>query len=193
MISKGMLTDARELVQTQAAALASRLADGTPILGLEPSCILTLADEWPELLPGLQTQRIAAAAHLADEWLAGAAQAGKCDATFGPRYERCLLHGHCHQKALRGSAGSAAALKMIPGFEVAVLDAGCCGMAGSFGYERQHYDLSVAIANLQLVPALDAQPEAIAVATGTSCRHQIRDLTGRTARHPMEVLGVQLC
>jgi FAD/FMN-containing dehydrogenase/Fe-S oxidoreductase len=192
MISKGMLRGARELIQSQVGHLARRVTDGTPILGLEPSCVLTLADEWPELRPSPQTQRIAAAAHLADEWLAGRAKAGKCDATFGPRYEKCLLHGHCHQKALRGAGGSAAALKLVPGLEVNVLDAGCCGMAGSFGYEKEHYDLSVAIANLQLVPALTAEPEALVAATGTSCRHQIKDVSKRRARHPLELLAEQL-
>jgi Fe-S oxidoreductase len=107
---------------------------------------------------------------------------------LSPRPEKCLLHVHCHQKALRGTKGTAAALHLVPGLDLSVLDAGCCGMAGSFGFEKEHYDLSVAIAKLALLPALDAEPEAMVVAPGTSCRHQIRDLTGRRALHPMEVL-----
>jgi Fe-S oxidoreductase len=100
-----------------------------------------------------------------------------------------LFHGHCHQKALVGVGGSVDALKLVPGLDVTVLDAGCCGMAGAFGYEKEHYDVSVTIANLALVPAVTADPAATVVATGTSCRHQIRDLTGRAALHPLEVLG----
>ncbi len=106
-----------------------------------------------------------------------------------PRNERVLLHGHCHQKALRGSAGSAAALSLVPGLDVTALDAGCCGMAGSFGYEREHFDISEKIANLELLPALRAEPDAIVAATGTSCRHQIRDLAGRKALHPLEIIA----
>jgi Fe-S oxidoreductase len=80
-------------------------------------------------------------------------------------------------------------LRLVPGLDVAVLDAGCCGMAGAFGYEKEHYDVSVAVANLELVPAVKAEPDAVVVATGTSCRHQIRDLTGREPLHPLEVLA----
>jgi Fe-S oxidoreductase len=108
------------------------------------------------------------------------------------RNERCLLHAHCHQQALVGAGGSAAALHLVPGLEVTVLDSGCCGMAGAFGFERRHYDLSVAIANLELLPALAAAPQACVAAPGTSCRHQIRDLAGRRALHPVELLAEQI-
>ncbi len=192
MISKGFLRRTRALVQEQAPALARRMAAGTPLVGLEPSCLLTLADEWTELLPGADTRGVAAGCHLADDWLARQARAGKADLDLRPRPEKCLVHGHCHQKALVGSAGTAAALRLVPGLEVTVLDAGCCGMAGSFGFEREHYDLSVRIAGLALLPALAADPAALVVAPGTSCRHQILDLAGRHARHPLEVLDEQL-
>jgi FAD/FMN-containing dehydrogenase/Fe-S oxidoreductase len=192
MISKGFLRQARELIQDQAPRLAARLADGVPILGLEPSCILTLADEWPELVPGIATQRIAAAAELADAWLGREVAEGRCKLALQSRGGKYLLHGHCHQKALRGAAGSANALRLVPALDVTVLDAGCCGMAGSFGYEQEHYDLSVQIANLALVPAIQAAPETTIVAPGTSCRHQIKDLTGRKALHPLEVLQAAL-
>jgi FAD/FMN-containing dehydrogenase/Fe-S oxidoreductase len=192
MISKGFLTEARDLARAQVPALAERVADGTPILGLEPSCLLTLADEWPELVPGPEARRVAAAAELADVWLAQQVTAGKCRLPMGRQPGQCLLHGHCHQKALRGAGGSAAALRLVPGLEVTVLDAGCCGMAGSFGYEKEHFDLSAQIAGLELLPALRAAPEAMVAATGTSCRHQMRDLAGRHARHPLEVIEASM-
>jgi FAD/FMN-containing dehydrogenase/Fe-S oxidoreductase len=192
MISKGFLHRTRTLIHEQADALAQRLADGTPLLGLEPSCLLTLADEWTELLPGTPTRAISAAAHLADSWLAQQVHSGRCELSLRPRPEKCLLHGHCHQKALLGAGGSAAALRLVPQLDVTVLDTGCCGMAGSFGFEREHFDLSVAIANLALLPALEKSLEAIVAAPGTSCRHQIKDLAQRRARHPLEVLDEQL-
>ncbi len=192
LISKGMLTQARALIEAQAPTLAKRLQDGTPILGLEPSCLLTLADEWPELAPSQATRDIAAAAHLADEWLGRHLQAGRVGLSILPRDEPCLLHAHCHQKALRGVQGTLGMLRQIPALRVTVLDSGCCGMAGSFGYESEHYDLSVAIANLELLPALKEQPEALIIAPGTSCRHQIKDLARRRAWHPMEVLAEQI-
>ena len=105
---------------------------------------------------------------------------------------RAAPHGHCHQKALIGTGGTAALLKLIPGLDVRVLDTGYCGMAGSFGFETEHYDLSVQIAQLDLLPALALQPEALVVAPGTSCRHQIHDLTSRRALHPFELVAAAL-
>jgi len=188
MISKGYLLEAQALIGAQAARLAQRLGERTPLLGLEPSCVLTLADDWPELFPSYETRRIAAAAQPAETWLGEQVQAKICDLPLEPRIEKCLLHGHCHQKALCGSKGTAVALGLIPRLEVEVIDSSCCGMAGSFGYEKVHYDLSVAIANLDLLPLLGAQPDALVVAPGTSCRHQIRDLASRIALHPMELI-----
>jgi len=192
MISKGFLDQTRRMIQEQADSLAKRLSDGTPLLGLEPSCLLTLADEWTELLPGTQTRTIAAAAHLADNWVAERVKNGQCDLPLRPRPQQCLLHGHCHQKALLGAGGTAAARRLVPQLDVTVLDSGCCGMAGSFGFEREHFDLSVQIANLALLPALAKAPEALVAAPGTSCRHQIKDLAQRHALHPLEVLEEQL-
>jgi len=192
MISKGFLHRTKAVIQEQVGGLARRLADGTPLLGLEPSCLLTLADEWTELLPGPQTKAIAASSHLADNWLAQQIQTNRCELPLRPRPGKCVLHGHCHQKALLGAGGTAAALRLVPELDVTVLDTGCCGMAGSFGFEREHYDLSVQIANLALLPALEQAPAATVVAPGTSCRHQIKDLAGRHACHPLEVLEEQM-
>ena len=191
MVSKGFLSPARALIQEQLPGLLRRQANGVPLLGLEPSCLLTLADEWPELLPGAETQRVAATVDLADNWLADQVRMGRCDLKLKEKPQKCLLHGHCHQKALRGTKGTAALLSLVPGLKVVVLDAGCCGMAGSFGFEKAHYDISVSIAQLALLPALHAEPEALVVAPGTSCRHQIKDLAGRRALHPLEV--VEMC
>jgi Fe-S oxidoreductase len=188
LISKGYLTKARELAREQLPALAARVADGTPILGLEPSCVLTLADEWPELVPGPDADRVAGAVHLADHWLTERIATGEAELSLRLSADTCVFHGHCHQRALAGVRGSVAALQSVPGLTVKALDAGCCGMAGAFGYEKEHYDLSVQIAGLELLPALATERDAIVAATGTSCRHQIRDLTGRHALHPIEVI-----
>ncbi|MSQ93151.1 MAG: FAD-binding oxidoreductase [Gemmataceae bacterium] len=197
LISKGYLSDARQLIQEQAPRLATRIASGMPILGLEPSCLLTLVDEWPELVPGSATAAIAKAAQLADGWLADQVRLGRAQLKLATHHSpltthQALLHGHCHQKALVGMGGTVALLKLIPGLDVRVLDTGCCGMAGSFGFETEHYDLSVQIAQLDLLPALAKQPDAIVVAPGTSCRHQIHDLDGRRALHPLELLAAAL-
>jgi Fe-S oxidoreductase/FAD/FMN-containing dehydrogenase len=189
MISKGFLDSARALAQEGIARLDRHASAGVPILGLEPSCILTLADEWPELVPGAAAKRVAAAAEMADGWLARQLRDCGLSLDLPPAAGRALFHGHCHQKALVGVNGSTDALGFVPGLDVTVLDAGCCGMAGAFGYEKQHYDVSVAIAKLALVPAVQSDPAATIIATGTSCRHQIRDLTGRHALHPLEVLA----
>ncbi len=189
MISKGFLTDARQLARDGIAKLERYAVAGVPILGLEPSCILTLADEWPELVPGPAAKRVAAAAEMADGWLACQVRDNGLSLDLAPRSGTAVFHSHCHQKSLVSAKGTVEALKLAQGFDVTLLDAGCCGMAGMFGYEKEHYDVSVKIAGLELVPSLNANPEATVIATGTSCRHQIRDLTGRAALHPLEVLA----
>ena len=189
MLSKGFLTDARKLARDGIAKLDRFAAAGIPVLGLEPSCILSLSDEWPELVPGPAAKRVAAAAEMADGWLARQVSDNGLSLDVSPLVGKALLHPHCHQKALIGSKGTTDALRLVRGLDVTVLDAGCCGMAGAFGYEKQHYDVSVKIANLELIPAVNANPTATVIATGTSCRHQIRDLTGRVALHPLEVMA----
>jgi Fe-S oxidoreductase len=188
LISKGFLLEARRLAQTQVPQLARRTAEGAPILGLEPSCLLALADDWPDLVPTADARRVADSAFLADGWLARKINTGRTNLSLGRREGACLFHGHCHQQALRQAKGSVDALRLVPGWDVEPLDAGCCGMAGAFGMESSHYDISVQIAELQLLPAIRANSGAIVAATGTSCRHQIRDLTGRRALHPLELI-----
>jgi FAD/FMN-containing dehydrogenase/Fe-S oxidoreductase len=191
LISKGYLPEARDLVLAQAPKLAARIAAGTPLIGLEPSCLLTLVDEWPELVPGPATALIAKTAQLADGWIANQVREGKRELKLNMERgtQQAIVHGHCHQKALVGMSGTANLLKLIPGLDVRLLDTGCCGMAGSFGYERAHYDLSVTIAQQDLLPKLGQQPDALVIAPGTSCRHQIRDLAQRRALHPLEVVA----
>ena len=188
MLSKGYLAEVKDLITRQSADLARRITPGTVILGWEPSCALTLTDEWPELLPNEDTRKIAGAVRLADHWLGERLASGELSLPITSHAAACTFHGHCHQRALTGVAGSANLLKMVPGLNVKTLDAGCCGMAGSFGYEKKHYDTSVKIAGLELLPALKADESATIAATGTSCRHQIHDLTGREALHPLEIL-----
>jgi FAD/FMN-containing dehydrogenase/Fe-S oxidoreductase len=193
LISKGFLKEAQALAAAQLPELARRVEGGIPILGMEPSCVLTLMDEWPELVPGPEAEKVAGAVQLAEVWVGEKLrERGLTEATKSSEVEKCLFHGHCHQRALCGVRGTTQALEQVLGLDVQTLDAGCCGMAGAFGFEKEHYDLSVKIANLQLIPALKKEPDAIIAATGTSCRHQIRDLTGRKALHPLQIIAERM-
>ena len=187
-ISKGYLDEAKKLAQAGVDRLASFADKGIPILGLEPSCILTLCDEWPELVSETDAAAIARNSFLAEAWLDRHLSDNGLSLGFAAHPQPIVYHGHCQQKALVGTSASVDALMG----NVTVLDAGCCGMAGSFGYEVEHYDISVAIAELALLPSLRLRPEATIVASGTSCRHQIRDLTGRHALHPLELMLASL-
>jgi FAD/FMN-containing dehydrogenase/Fe-S oxidoreductase len=192
-ISKGLLEEAKRCAEQLAARLAPEAARGSLIVGCEPSCLLTLREEHPVLLPGdARVKVVAAQARLVEELLVEALAAGRLPippARGADHAKRILFHGHCHQKALAGTAATVALLERIPGAEVVELDAGCCGMAGSFGFEREHYDLSMAIGALRLFPALEAEgPDTLVAATGVSCRQQIAQGVGRRARHPVELL-----
>jgi FAD/FMN-containing dehydrogenase/Fe-S oxidoreductase len=187
LISKGMLDQAREHAAWTVARLAPAAERGVPIVGLEPSCLLTLRDEWVDLLRSEPARAVARQALLLEEFLLRERERG-LQLEFRGHGRRVLLHGHCHQKALVGTAPTVAVLRWA-GFEVAEVDSGCCGMAGSFGFEREHYDLSVWLGNRRLAPAVRAAPpDTEIVAPGMSCRQQIEHLTGRRARHPAEIL-----
>lgn len=191
-LSKGLLTQARSM----AAALVERLAPyaerGVPIVGCEPSCVLTLRDEFLDLLPDDPRVRVVAdQVHLVPELLVRAVDDGdlRLDPASALAGRRIVLHGHCHEKALTGTRATLELLQRIPGATVHEIDAGCCGMAGSFGYESEHYELSMQIGGLRLFPSLAAEdPEVLVAATGVSCRQQIAHGTPRTARHPVELL-----
>lgn len=197
-ISKGMLREAREGHRGLLQRLGGAAAAGVPIVGCEPSCVLTLGEELPDLAAGSGTpgevdaaRAVAGRARLVDDLLADAVEEGalELDPASPVAGRPILFHGHCHQKAARATAGSLRLLRAIPGSTVEVLDAGCCGMAGSFGFEREHYELSMAIGGQRLFPAVrEAPADALVAATGVSCRQQVAHGTGRTARHPLVLL-----
>jgi FAD/FMN-containing dehydrogenase/Fe-S oxidoreductase len=184
-LSKGLVGKARD----RARNLVDRVADRGPVVGVEPSCLLTLRDEYPAILPGdSRAHTVAAAATLPEELLLQAIADGRLALRPMPG-TRILFHGHCHQKAVTGTAATVALLRAIPGADVTEVDAGCCGMAGSFGFEAEHYDLSMRIGELRLFPAVRAEPATTVIAaSGVSCRQQIAHGTGRTARHPLEIV-----
>jgi FAD/FMN-containing dehydrogenase/Fe-S oxidoreductase len=187
MISKGMLAEAREHAAWNVARLHPYAARGVAIVGLEPSCLLTLRDEYVDLLRTDEARTVAGQSVLLEQFLLRERGRG-LTLPFAAHGRRALLHGHCHQKALVGTAPTVEALRWA-GYEVAEVDSGCCGMAGSFGFEREHYDVSVWLGNRRLAPAVKAAPaDTEVVAPGVSCRQQIEHLAGRRARHPAEAL-----
>ncbi len=184
--SKGFLSQAQELARRNIEHLLPWARRGVPIVGCEPSCLLMLVDEYPDLVPGPDAQTVASQAALVDTHLVRAGVA----LPLRRAAQKIVVHGHCHQKALVGVQDTMSALAMIPGAEVQLLDSGCCGMAGSFGYE--HYEMSMAIGQRVLFPAVRSAPDAQIIAPGFSCRHQIQHGTGRQAKHPLELLAERL-
>lgn len=189
-ISKGLVDQGKRLAQRNVYKLAGYVERGWPILGCEPSCLLTLADEYPDLFPSTATERVKQNAFLLDGWLAEKMESGACNLEFNPLNETALLHGHCQQKALVGLKGTKQALQLVPDLSVRDVDSGCCGMAGSFGYE--HFDVSQQIGERVLFPAVRAHESGPVLAPGFSCRHQIADGAARTPLHPIELLAQQL-
>ena len=195
-ISKGLLGQARAMAAGMAARLAPDAERGVPIVGCEPSCLLTLREEHLSLLPGdPRAEAVARQTRLVEELLVEAIDDGAL--RLDPASPVCgrpiVFHGHCHQKALAGTAATVALLERIPGARVTELDAGCCGMAGSFGFEAEHYELSMQVGESRLFPALRAADAGTLVAaTGVSCRQQIAHGVGLRARHPVELVRAAL-
>jgi FAD/FMN-containing dehydrogenase/Fe-S oxidoreductase len=194
-LSSGMVDEAKAKARELIAALLPFAEQGIAIVGLEPSCLLTLRDEMLVMGLGEAAQTVSRHALLFEEFLAREATAGKLDelkAKLKPAGQAILLHGHCHQKAFGAVSPIIDVLKLIPGAQPELIESSCCGMAGSFGYEASHYEVSMQMAELSLLPAVRKQPESIVVADGTSCRHQIRDGAQREAIHVAVLMARQL-
>jgi FAD/FMN-containing dehydrogenase/Fe-S oxidoreductase len=191
--SKGLLNEARTLARQNVAIFLPLISAETPILGVEPSAILGFRDEYPKLVEPNQREaarELGRHALLIESFLVQEAQAGRISsADFSNARQHVLVHAHCHQKAFAGAEVTAQALSLPQNFTVELIPSGCCGMAGSFGYEKEHYEVSMQVGELVLFPAVrQASKDAIIAAPGTSCRHQILDGTQKHAQHPVEIL-----
>ncbi len=193
MISLGMLDEAKALAEDTVSKLAGYAREGLPIVGLEPSCLLTLRDEYLHLLPNNADARLVAEkSMLFDEFFLQMKESNTLPQFTQQEREAVTIHGHCHQKALCGMKEQTQMLTAA-GYDCHLLDTGCCGMAGAFGYESEHVDISLKMAELNLLPALrELKPDALIAASGTSCRHQITDGCGKYALHPVELVKRRL-
>jgi Fe-S oxidoreductase len=193
-LAAGMVEEARAEARRTIAALQPFLERGTPVLGVEPSCLFTFQDEYEALLPNDAGARMLAEhARLADAHLAKRLR----EAGAGVPWKdagglELRVHGHCHQKAFGTFEATLELLRTVPGSRVSAIESSCCGMAGAFGHEKAHYDVSMTMAEADLLPAVRAAPEACVIAAGTSCRQQIAHGTGRSALHPLAWLAQQL-
>ncbi len=193
-LSVGLVDRARAEAERLIAALAPQVAAGRQVVGLEPSCLLTLRDEMPALLPGEATQRIADAAKMLEEYVVEGAEAGTLSLPLQTPARRILLHGHCHQKAMNIMPAIQRTLALLPDTEIAIADTSCCGMAGTFGYGIDTEAVSRQMGELSLLPAVRAEGhDTLIVADGISCRHQIADGAARVAHHVARVLDLALC
>jgi FAD/FMN-containing dehydrogenase/Fe-S oxidoreductase len=191
-LAVGDVAHAREEMARTLAALAPFLARDLSVTGLEPSCLLTFRDELTAVLPGADAKHLAQNALLFEDFIAREAEAGRFAARFVPLKEKILLHGHCHQKAFGAMGAVEKTLRLIPDLDLEIIESSCCGMAGAFGYQTETYAVSQQMAELALLPAVRAEPDAIIVADGTSCRHQIKDGAGREAIHVARLLAKSL-
>ncbi len=192
-LSKGMVRKAKEIINTNINLLYPLVNENTPMVGLEPSAILTFRDEYIDLATDENFEKAKALSKnvfYVDEFIAREFAAGKIDAAlFSSSTKKIKLHGHCQQKAWNALNDTEIILSIPKNYTVETIPSGCCGMAGSFGYEKEHYDLSMQIGELVLFPEVrNADTETIIAAPGTSCRHQIKDGTGAKAKHPVEIL-----
>jgi FAD/FMN-containing dehydrogenase/Fe-S oxidoreductase len=192
-ISKGLLSTARNWARRNVEALLPYARRGVPIVGTEPSCLLTFRDEYPELLRDEDSQALAGQTFLLDELLTklAAEEPERVAAIFREDAElEVLLHAHCHQKAIVGPEPTLRMLNLVPGYKASLVETSCCGMAGSFGFEAEHYEISKAMGSLKLFPAVEAAADDTAIAiTGVSCRQQIGHFTSRTPRHAIELVA----
>lgn len=192
-LSKGLVREAQKIAIRNVELLKDLITDETPIIGIEPSAILTLRDEYLDLVsPNLKksAEKIAKNTFLFEEWFAREIDRKNINKSAFTEEKRLIkVHGHCHQKALSSMTPSKKTLSLPVNYEVQMIPSGCCGMAGSFGYEKEHYEISMKIGELVLFPTVRKQSEDVIIAAaGTSCRHQIKDGTGRIAKHPIEIL-----
>ncbi len=192
-LSKGLLEEARDLARANVAVFKDLVSEQTPLIGVEPSAILTFRDEYPDLLRGQEkadAKNIGRYTFMIEEFLARELEQGRIDPErFGDQKALIKVHGHCQQKALSSMTPVKIILTRLGNNEVHMIPSGCCGMAGSFGYEKEHFDLSMKIGELVLFPTVrKLAPDVMIAASGTSCRHQIKDGTGRKALHPVEIL-----
>ncbi|MBI2855546.1 MAG: anaerobic glycerol-3-phosphate dehydrogenase subunit C [Chloroflexi bacterium] len=193
MVSKGMLDQAKAHAQYNVDLLYPYVEQGAYVVGCEPSCLLTLRDEYPDLLGTDKAKRVAESALMLEELLQMLQQRGELKLAFKTTSRKVLFHGHCHERALVGNAPALEALRLVPGLQVQESQAGCCGMAGAFGYEKEHYDISMTIGGQRLFPAVaSAGLDTEIVVTGVSCRQQILHGTGRHPKHLAEVLAEAL-
>jgi FAD/FMN-containing dehydrogenase/Fe-S oxidoreductase len=193
-LSVGLIDEARNEARRMIDTLRPYVEKSMPVIGLEPSCLLTLRDEYKAMLPGPDTDALAERAYLFEEFLVAASDNGRLSLPLKPSpWRRALIHGHCHQHAFAVMDSVVKALRLIPELEVETLEAGCCGMAGAFGYDAKHTDVSMKMAERTLLPAVRGTGEdTVVVADGTSCRHQIRDGGGREALHVARILQAAL-
>ena len=187
-LATGMIEQAKIKAEALIDALLPFALEGIAIVGLEPSCLLTLRDETLVMGLGKKAATVSKQALLFEEFIAREAKAQRFKVKFKPVDKPILLHGHCHQKAFGALSPVLDVLRLIPGAEPALIESSCCGMAGSFGYEAEHYDISMQMAEANLLPAVRKAPDAIVVADGTSCRHQIADGTRHEALHVARLL-----
>jgi len=192
-LSAGLVDHAREELDRLVATYAPFAARGVPIIGLEPSCLLTLRDELLSLRKDDLAEKIAANALLFEEFLAKEARDGRLVLPLAPIGGKALVHGHCHQKSFDAFKPVEQVLRLIPDLTVETIESSCCGMAGAFGYGADTYEASIQMAELSLLPAVrNADQDTLIVADGTSCRHQIKDGSGREPLHVARVLAMSV-
>ena len=192
-LSAGLVDHARTELDRLVATFAPFAARGVPIVGLEPSCLLTLRDELLSLRSDETAKTVSAQALMFEEFLVREAAAGRLSLALSPIAEKAVVHGHCHQKSFGAFKPVEQALRLIPDLKIETIESSCCGMAGAFGYGAETYDTSIEMAELSLLPAVRrTDPETLVIADGTSCRHQIKDGAGRAALHVARALAMSL-